>query len=190
MCCQIKKRNQWTPRFTGALAHSQEATQIMWHSRTTCECSDAPAFRKRREAAVSRADRQTDGTFGSAKPVSQREMLWLVGQETADRDKDKTKKFFMLTPGPIQTEPAADMRTTRTTWTGLKTDNYSLFQWLQPAWIWSRARQVTGVAHPRRTLVSHESALNGTVIHQLSERCICEDFETINPFKNWGKWRE
>lgn len=44
-----------------------------------------------------------------------------------------------------------------------------------------RAQLVIGIAQTKRTHISYESDLNGTKIQQLSENCIYEDFETINP---------
>lgn len=68
-------------------------------------------------------------------------------------------------------------------WAWLRSYNYSLFPWFHPVWIWPKAQQLTSVAHLKTHpyFISVWSKLN--VVHQLSERCIYEDFESINPLK-------
>lgn len=124
--------------------------------------------------SLAQTDRQT-GLLVLQTCLTERDALigWADNcvQRQGQNQKETRWFFSMPTPDRIQTEPAAGMsQTTRAMWTRLKTYNYSLFQWFQPVWIWSRAQQVNSVAHPRRTLISHESALNGTTNHHLSDR--------------------
>lgn len=66
-------------------------------------------------------------------------------------------------------------------WTRLRSYNYSLFPWFLPFWIGPKAQQLISVAHLKAHpwFISVWSKLN--IVHQLSERCIYEDFESINP---------
>lgn len=175
-CCQIKKEINEPEdlrrhkRFL--LKQIQHATQ----SDDPCLLSVAfrvfgsavaqkPRRSRRRKHVISHADGQTglsvlqtcfierDATIGWAETVV----------------KTKTLKKTLPIPDPIRSEPAGQDRGVPiiVCFNGSNTSGW--------------AQLVIGTAQTKRTHISYESDLNGTMIQQLSENCIYEDFETINP---------